>query len=407
MDRTSRRELNGHVQPPHRARIKVIGVGGGGNNAVNRMIDAGLSGVEFIAVNTDQQVLDLSKASTVVRIGDKQARGLGAGGDPAQGQKAAEESEDKLREIIGECDMVFVTAGMGGGTGTGAAPIVARLAREMHALTVGVVTLPFAFEGGRRRESALRGMEELRTNVDALICIPNERLLKIADPKMPVKESFKLADEVLRQGVQGISDIITVPGLINVDFADVRAIIANAGSAMMAIGRGRGDRRLELAAEQAISSPLLDATIDGAKGVLFNIRGGTSLTMLEVGTSAEIIQKRVHPDANIIVGAVVDDQRSDDEVELTIIATGFDSSSSARSSYGVRTQTSWRESSSPSGSGDYTDRPATAPRPEEPLEQPEPDTNQRLPEERPREEPRRRSSSGLEVPAFLRNRPGR
>lgn len=405
MDRTARRELNGHTTLQQHARIKVIGVGGAGNNAVNRMMEAELQGVEFIAVNTDQQVLNNSKAPLKVPIGDRQARGLGAGGDPSHGQKAALESETKLREIVADCDMVFVTAGMGGGTGTGAAPVVARLAREAHALTVGVVTLPFTFEGSRRKAAALKGLNELKENVDALICIPNDRLLSLADTRLSVADSFKLADEVLRQGVQGISDIITVPGLINVDFADVRSVIANAGSAMMAIGRGRGEKRLEMAVEQAIASPLLETTIDGARGVLFNIRGGESLTMMEVSSAALAIQQRVHPEANIIMGAVIDDHRKDDEVQLTIIATGFDAppgaSLSTSTLSGLINQAHSSVPSTPpaSASADHQ----TAPSGYEPLRETTPSRD--IPpasQDDRRNTPPRRGTGNIEVPTFLR-----
>ena len=305
-------------------KIKVIGVGGGGNNAVNRMIEAGLVGVDFIAVNTDAQVLAISDAPSKIHLGSALTRGLGAGGDPERGAAAAEESIEQIREAVSGADMVFVTAGMGGGTGTGASPVVARLARESGALTVGVVTQPFAFEGARRKQAEVRGLAELSKQVDALICIPNDRLLKVADRKTSISDAFRLADDVLRQGVQGISDIIAIPGLINVDFADVKAIIANSGSAMMAIGRARGDNRLVDAAQQAVASPLLEASIDGARGVLFNISGGPDLTIFEVNAAAEIIQRVVHADAQIIFGAVIDEARRDGEVQLTVIATGFD-----------------------------------------------------------------------------------
>lgn len=305
-------------------KIKVIGVGGGGNNAVSRMIEAGLVGVEFIAVNTDAQVLAISDAPIKIHLGSALTRGLGAGGDPERGAAAAEESLEPIREVVSGSDMVFVTAGMGGGTGTGASPVVARLARESGALTVGVVTQPFSFEGARRRQAAIKGLVELGKQVDALICIPNDRLLKVVDRRTSISDAFRLADDVLRQGVQGISDIIAIPGLINVDFADVKAIIANSGSAMMAIGRARGDNRLVDAAQQAVGSPLLEASIDGARGVLFNISGGPDLTIFEVNAAAEIIQRVVHADAQIIFGAVIDEARRDGEVQLTVIATGFD-----------------------------------------------------------------------------------
>ena len=305
------------------AHIRVVGVGGGGSNAVNRMIEAGLQGVEFIAVNTDAQALMLSEAPMRVRIGDKLTKGLGSGGDPAIGAKAAEESIEDLYEVVQGADMVFVTAGMGGGTGTGAAPVIGRLAKEAGALTIGVVTRPFSFEGSRRARSSDEGIERLREQVDTLIVIPNDRLLQIVDKKASIQEAFRTADDVLRQGIQGISELITVPGLINLDFADVKSIMQGGGTALMAVGRGSGETRAVTAAESAISSPLLDVTIDGAKGVLFNVTGGSDLALFEVNEAAEIIKKMVDPDANIIFGAVIDDAM-DDEIRITVIATGFD-----------------------------------------------------------------------------------
>ncbi len=304
------------------AHIKVVGVGGGGSNAVNRMIEAGLRGVEFISVNTDAQALMLSKAPVRVRIGDKLTKGLGAGGDPSVGSKAAEESSEDLVQALAGADMVFVTGGMGGGTGTGAAPVVARIARETGALTVGVVTKPFGFEGSRRTAAAEQGLLALRDEVDTLIVIPNDRLLQIVDRKASVREAFRIADDVLRQGIQGISELITVPGLINLDFADVRAIMSQGGAALMAIGRAEGENRAAEAAERAISNALLDVTIDGARGVLFNVRGGANLTLFEVTEAAEIIKRTTHPEANIIFGAMVDDEMGS-ELQITVIATGF------------------------------------------------------------------------------------
>jgi cell division protein FtsZ len=305
------------------AQIKVVGVGGGGSNAVNRMIEAGLRGVEFIAVNTDAQALMLSDAPMRVRIGDKLTKGLGAGGDPAVGSKAAEESSEDLAQTLDGSDMVFVTCGLGGGTGTGAAPVIARIAKETGALTVGVVTKPFGFEGARRASMAEQGLAALRKEVDTLIVIPNDRLLQIVDKKASVREAFRIADDVLRQGIQGISELITVPGLINLDFADVRAIMSHGGSALMAVGRAAGESRAAEAAQRAISNALLDVTIDGARGVLFNVRGGPDITLVEVTEAAEIIKRTTHPDANIIFGAVIDDDMGD-EVQITVIATGFD-----------------------------------------------------------------------------------
>jgi len=307
------------------ARIKVIGVGGGGQNAVNRMIEEGIEGVEFIATNTDAQALSLSRAPTRVRLGDKLTRGLGAGGDPEIGRKAAEESADELYNVLKGADMVFVTAGMGGGTGTGAAPVVAQVSKECGALTIGVVTRPFTFEGGRRSQSAETGIGKMKEHAHTLISIPNDRLLQIADKKASLNDAFRLADDVLRQGIQGISELITVPGLINLDFADVRAIMSEGGAALMAVGRGTGDDRAKNAAEQAISSQLLDITIDGARGVLFNVTGGSNLTLFEVNQAAAIIRETAHPDVNMIFGAVIDPQMGD-EVRVTVIATGFERS---------------------------------------------------------------------------------
>jgi len=307
------------------ARIKVIGVGGGGQNAVNRMIDEGIGGVEFISANTDAQALTLSKAPVRVRLGDKLTRGLGAGGDPEIGRKAAEESSDELYNVLKGADMVFVTAGMGGGTGTGAAPVVSQVAKECGALTIGVVTRPFTFEGGRRSQAAEAGVTKMKEHAHTLISIPNDRLLQLADKKSSLQDAFRMADDVLRQGIQGISELITVPGLINLDFADVRAIMSEGGAALMAVGRGSGDERAKNAAEQAISSQLLDITIDGARGVLFNVTGGPNLTLFEVNQAAAIIRETAHPDVNMIFGAVIDPEMGD-EVRVTVIATGFERS---------------------------------------------------------------------------------
>ncbi len=306
------------------ARIRVVGVGGGGSNAVNRMLEEGIAGVEFIAVNTDAQALMLSNAPTRVRIGDKLTRGLGVGGDPELGRKAAEESADELYDALKGSDMVFITAGMGGGTGTGAAPVIARIAREMDALTIGVVTRPFSFEGRKRAEVAAAGIEVLKQEVDTLIVIPNDRLLEIVEKRVSLQDAFRLADDVLRQGIQGISELITVPGLINLDFADVRAVMAEGGAALMAVGRASGENRAVEAAQQAISSRLLDITIDGARGILFNVTGGPDMTLHEVTEAASIIKETAHPDANLIFGAVIDESMGD-ELRITVIATGFDS----------------------------------------------------------------------------------
>ncbi len=317
----ARRSEITHVE--NLAQIKVVGVGGGGSNAVNRMIDEGIQGVEFIVVNTDAQALMLSNAPQRVRIGDKLTKGLGAGGDPEIGQRAAEESVEEIKGLLKGADMVFVTCGMGGGTGTGAAPVIAHVAKEMGALTIGVVTKPFTFEGSRRRQVAERGLELLKQSVDTLITIPNDRLLQIVDKKASIQTAFRVADDVLRQGIQGISELITVPGLINLDFADVRAIMNEGGSALMAIGRAKGEGRAQEAARQAISSALLDVTIDGARGILFNVTGGNDLSLFEVNEAAEIIRSTADPEANIIFGAVIDPEMQD-EIRITVIATGFE-----------------------------------------------------------------------------------
>ncbi|MBK8417365.1 cell division protein FtsZ [Candidatus Villigracilis saccharophilus] len=305
------------------ARIKVIGVGGAGQNAVNRMMEEGIQGVEFITANTDAQALTLSRAPIRVRLGDKLTRGLGAGGDPEIGRKAAEESADELYNVLKGADMIFVTAGMGGGTGTGAAPIVAQVAKESGALTIGVVTRPFTFEGGKRSQSAEAGVLKMKEHAHTLISIPNDRLLQLADKKSSLQDAFRMADEVLHQGIQGISELITIPGLINLDFADVRAIMSEGGAALMAVGRGTGDDRAKNAAEQAISSQLLDITIDGARGVLFNVTGGPNMTLFEVNQAAAIIRETAHPDVNMIFGAVIDPEMGD-EIRCTVIATGFE-----------------------------------------------------------------------------------
>jgi len=305
------------------ARLKVVGIGGGGNNAVNRMIASGMRGVEFIAVNTDKQALFLSQATTKIQIGDKLTKGLGAGANPEIGEKAANESRDEIAMAIKDADMVFVTAGMGGGTGTGGAPVIAQIAKEMGILTVGVVTKPFLFEGKKRMMQAEAGIEALKAVVDTLVTIPNDRLLQIADKKMPLVKAFNLADDVLRQGVQGISDLIAVPGLINLDFADVKTIMMDTGIAHMGIGRASGENKAEEAAKQAISSPLLETSIEGARGVLLNITGGPDLGLQEVNHAAELIQTSADPDATIIFGAVIDDNLKD-EIIITVIATGFD-----------------------------------------------------------------------------------
>ena len=314
---------NGKVMMDGVATIKVIGVGGAGNNAVNRMIDAGIRGVEFIAVNTDSQILKVSKAATKIQIGEKITRGLGAGANPDIGAQAAEETKGEISEALRGADMVFVTAGMGGGTGTGAAPVVAAAAKEMGILTIGVVTKPFTFEGKKRLTQAERGIESLKGKVDTLVVIPNDKLLQIIDRKTSILEAFKMADDVLRQGVQGISDLIAVPGLINLDFADVKTIMLNTGMAHMGIGRASGENRAEDAAKQAIESPLLETSIEVARGVIINITGSSNLGLHEVNTAAELIQRSVDSEANIIFGSVVNEEMGDD-ISITVIATGFE-----------------------------------------------------------------------------------
>src|SRR6185503_6275 len=302
--------------------IKVVGVGGGGTNAVNRMVDAGLTGVEFVAVNTDAQALLGCDADVKIHIGAKATRGLGAGADPGVGREAATESRDELKEALKGADMIFVTAGEGGGTGTGGAPIVAEIARELEALTVGVVTRPFSFEGRRRAQQSEQGIAELAEKVDTLIVIENDRLLQVVEKKTPLSEAFKMADDILRQGVQGITDLITVPGIVNLDFADVRTIMRDAGSALMGIGIGQGENRASEAARTAVSSPLLESSIEGATGILLNITGPSELGLFEVNEAAEVVTTAADQNANVIFGAVIDDGQRD-EVRVTVIATGF------------------------------------------------------------------------------------
>jgi cell division protein FtsZ len=367
------------------ATIKVIGVGGGGSNAVNRMIEHGVQGVEFIAVNTDAQALNLSKAEVKMQIGGKLTRGLGAGANPEVGRKAAEESKEQLEEALQGADMVFVTAGMGGGTGTGAAPVIAQVAKELGALTVGVVTRPFTFEGRKRSTQAAGGIEGLKGAVDTLIVIPNDRLLEIVDKNTPMLEAFREADNVLRQGVQGISDLIAVPGLINVDFADVKTIMVDKGSALMGIGIATGESRAAEAAKKAISSPLLETSIDGAHGVLMNISGGTNLSLYEVQEAADIVTSAADQEVNVIFGSVINENLKD-EIVVTVIATGFDEAQIAQ--------------------GQQKKRP-------QPQQQPKQNTVERAPRD---EQPRRESpqpqqqkmpnqeEDTLDIPTFLRNR---
>lgn len=365
------------------ARIKVVGVGGGGCNAVDRMIDEGLQGVEFVAINTDAQALLLSKASVRVRVGEKLTRGLGSGGDPEQGRKATEESAEELYSVLKGADMVFITAGMGGGTGTGGAPVVAQIAKEVGALTIGVVTRPFTFEGSRRIGSAEAGISRFKEQADTLIVIPNDRLLQIVDKRSSLQQAFRVADDVLRQGVQGISELITVPGLINLDFADVRTIMSEGGAALMAVGQAKGEDAARIAAEQAISSQLLDITIDGARGILFNVTGGPDLTLFDVNQAAAIIKETAHPDVNLIFGAVID-QNMKDAVRVTVIATGFERSGVPRRiAEPAQTQSSVK----------------VEPRETQPVEA--------APTTRPAAkefQPRTFSTEDIDIPAFLRRR---
>ncbi len=369
------------------ARLRVIGVGGGGSNAVDRMIEEGVTDVDFVAVNTDSQALLRSGAPKRVHIGEKLTRGLGSGGNPELGQKAAEESLDELNEVLKGSDMVFITAGMGGGTGTGAASVVARVAREQGALTIGVVTRPFLFEGTPRTQAALQGIEQLKEHVDTLIVIPNDRLLELTDKRMSLSESFTLADDILRQGIQGISELITVPGLINLDFADVKTIMSEGGAALMAVGTGEGEDRARMAAEQAVTSRLLDVTIDGARGILFNVTGGPDMSLYEVNLAASIIRETAHPDANLIFGAVVDESMGD-ELRITVIATGFEGVSMTRRQ--------------------VLEQQYNHPRPQQP-QQPQQTTHSEVSVEAqpaPAPEPvqPRFAPNNLEIPAFLRRK---
>jgi len=369
------------------ARIKVIGVGGGGSNAVNRMIDEGIQGVEFIAVNTDAQALMLAKANIRVRLGDKLTRGLGAGGDPEIGRKAAEESADELYNVLKGSDMVFVTAGMGGGTGTGAAPVVAQVAKESGALTIGVVTRPFTFEGMRRLQSADVGIGKLKEHADTLIAIPNDRLLQVADKRASLQDAFRLADDVLHQGIQGISELITIPGLINLDFADVRAIMSEGGAALMAVGTGSGDEKAKKAADAAISSQLLDITIDGARGVLFNVTGGPNMTLFEVNQAAAIIKETAHPEVNLIFGAVIDPNLGD-ELRVTVIATGFERTGMPRRAIEKTKQGTRANATASNASAVPAEVGANPARPGEVAEF----------------QPRSFNTDDLDIPAFLRRR---
>ena len=388
------------------ARIKVVGVGGGGGNALNSMVSSGnINGVDFIAINTDAQVLLTNLAETKIQIGDNLTRGLGTGGNPEIGLQAAEESREKIKEYLVDSDMVFITAGMGGGPGTGAAPIIAEIARELGALTVGIVTKPFAFEGTRRMVNAEEGIEKFKTKVDTLIVIPNQRLLDVVDRKMTLLESFRVVDSVLSQGVQGISDIITQPGLINVDFADVKTIMKDAGSALMGIGTGVGENRSQMAARAAVSSPLLEVSIEGAKGVLFNIVGGPDMTMTEVDEAAKIISDTADADANIIFGAAINEKLID-QMRITVIATGFDEARSRLVNMVSRTRPI-----APMGmAGIVSERPRQQPQPQ-PQPQPQYSAPVQPMEEKAETQPTREFTppdskelldSDFDIPAFLR-----
>ncbi|CAN5414875.1 cell division protein FtsZ [soil metagenome] len=377
-----------------KASIKVVGVGGAGSNAVNRMIAAGLNGVEFWSCNTDAQALDLAAAKNRLQIGSKLTRGLGAGGNPSIGQKAAEESREEIAQALQGADMVFIAAGMGGGTGTGAAPIVAEVAKEMGALTVGVVSRPFLFEGKRRSNQAESGINEIRSRVDTLIVIPNQRLLEVVDHRASMQEAFVEADKVLMQGVQGISDIITVPGLINVDFADVKAVMQTAGSALMGVGRATGEGRAVEAARNAINSPLLETTIDGASGVIFNVTGGPDLTLHEVQEAANVIYSAVSDEANIIFGAVLDD-RLHGEVLITVIATGFDML--------VQSQPKARPTQA-STTANNQQQQQRAEQPARPAQQAQQQQQQQQAQQNQSNELKKMASDILDIPEFLKQR---
>ncbi|HLR66064.1 cell division protein FtsZ [Virgibacillus alimentarius] len=369
------------------ATIKVIGVGGGGNNAVNRMIEHGVEGVEFIAVNTDAQALELSKAEVKLQIGGKLTRGLGAGANPEVGKKAAEESKEQIEEALQGADMIFVTAGMGGGTGTGAAPIIATVAKEIGALTVGVVTRPFSFEGRRRSTQAVAGIESLKSSVDTLIVIPNDRLLEIVDKNTPMLEAFREADNVLRQGVQGISDLIAKPGLINVDFADVKTIMVDKGSALMGIGVANGEHRAAEAAKKAISSPLLETSIDGAHGILMNITGGASLSLYEVQEAADLVTSAADEEVNVIFGSVINENLNE-EIIVTVIATGFDETKREETQPRQRPLIHHNQHAATKANDDYSQE----------MSQPQ---KQQHPQPQQRQKP---EEDTLDIPTFLRNR---
>lgn len=397
------------------AKIKVIGVGGGGGNAVNSMVDSDLiHGVEFIAINTDAQALLTSKAETKIQIGSNFTKGLGSGADPEVGRAAAEESAEKIKELMFDTDMVFITAGMGGGTGTGASPVIAEIARETGALTVAVVTKPFTFEGVRRMELATEGIDQLKDHVDTLIVIPNQRLMDVVDKKMTLLDAFRLADNVLGQGVQGISDLITIPGLINVDFADVKTIMADSGSALMGIGEASGENRAATAARMAIASPLLEVSIEGARGILFNVIGGPDLTMSEVSDASTIISNAADPDANIIFGAMINEEMGS-KIKISVIATGFDSGLSMGGdmfgAYSSESQNRLKEPTSSATSTVFDRTPSgfTQPQPATQPVAPRTLTTESLHDE-PTEAPSGNSSGTggfadeFEIPAFLRRK---
>lgn len=386
----------------HFANIKVVGVGGGGSNAVNRMVETGLSGVEFIAMNTDYQVLSLSNAQKKIQLGENLTRGLGAGGNADMGREAADESKQDIRKTIEGADMVFITAGMGGGTGTGAAPVIADISRELGAITVAVVTKPFSFEGPRRQRTAERGIEELKSRVDTIITIPNDKLLTVAEKRATLMDAFRMADDILRQGVQGVSDIITVPGMINVDFADVKAIMQNAGSAMMGIGEAEGEQRAVAAATAAINSPLLEQSVSGARGVLMNITAGPDLTLNEVYEACDIIRGITDASDAIVMFGTVLDERLSGKVRITVLATGFDGHGplgQAAASFGNRFQ------ASSSYVPPVVQQAAAAPAPT-PAYTPQPQPVAAAPAPAAQEEPPRAvpADDTLDIPAFLRRR---
>ena len=395
--------------------IKVIGVGGGGNNTVNRMIEHGVHGIEFIAVNTDAQALNLSKAEVKIQIGEKSARGLGAGANPEVGKKAAEESKEQIKDALKGADMVFVTAGMGGGTGTGAAPVIAQIARELGALTVGVVTRPFTFEGRKRSTQATGGVSAMKEAVDTLIVVPNDRLLEIVDKSTPMLEAFREADNVLRQGIQGISDLIAVPGLINVDFADVKTIMSNKGSALMGIGMASGENRAAEAAKKAISSPLLETPIDGAQGVLLNITGDSNLSLFEVQEAADIVANASDQELNMIFGSVINDNLKG-EIVVTVIATGFNEeviqAKTTSPSFGGQQQRTEVEVTKrePRREPIREEAPIREPRrelirEEAPIREPRRELiREEVPIRQPRTNKVQRGDDTLEIPTFLRNR---